>query len=158
MILNLENGYTVNFDFKSNHNIFYGPNKIGKTQISKKLKEYYEQKSENVLLFSDNILNDMIIQENNDTNSFEVMPMAQEYNKYSKALEINKQNLIVKDNLKELCSINTKKAFTDFDRITKYINDNVYDNVDNSLFPYYEEEEIKEMLNPKKIQFNIWVK
>lgn len=67
---------------KKKYNIFYGPNKIGKTQISYGLKKYYENLNENVLLFNDNILKDMIIQGTDDTNSFEVMPMIQEYSKY----------------------------------------------------------------------------
>ena len=42
MNLNLENGYTVTLPSKGKHNIYYGPNKIGKTQISRSMKKYYE--------------------------------------------------------------------------------------------------------------------
>lgn len=38
MVLNLKNGKTINLPTNSKYNIFYGPNKIGKTQISIALK------------------------------------------------------------------------------------------------------------------------
>lgn len=48
MNLNLENGCTVTLPSKGKHNIYYGPNKIDKTQISHSMKKYYEEISEEV--------------------------------------------------------------------------------------------------------------
>ena len=95
MKLMLENGYEFNMPQEKKYNIFYGPNKIGKTQISYGLKKHYENLNENVLLFNDNILKDMIIQGTDDINSFEVMPMIQEYSKYKKEYENSKKSLSV---------------------------------------------------------------
>lgn len=99
MVLNLENGYIINLPSDKKYNIFYGPNKIGKTQISFSMKDYYEKAGEKILLFNDNILSDMVIQNNDDINSFEVMPMAQEYNKYHSEMQKNKEKLSIKNNL-----------------------------------------------------------
>ena len=76
MNLQLENGNTINM-ISNKYNIFYGPHKIGKTQISKALKKYYENCDENVLLFDDNLLSNMSIQEFTNDNSFEIMPKVQ---------------------------------------------------------------------------------
>lgn len=111
MVLNLENGYTVNLPSDKKYNIYYGPNKIGKTQISFSIKKYYEKMGEKILLFNDNILSDMVIQNNDDINSFEVMPMAQEFNKYYGDMEKSKEMLSIKDNLKDLCLVNFKFCF-----------------------------------------------
>ena len=50
MRLYLDNNFEIILPNNSNYNIFYGPNKIGKTQISHSLKKYYENNNENVLL------------------------------------------------------------------------------------------------------------
>src|SRR5574344_629112 len=52
---------------------------------------------------------DMIIQSSEDINSFEVMPMAQEYNKYYNNMQKSKEKLSMKNSLKDLCLVNTKK-------------------------------------------------
>lgn len=156
MILSLENGYSITLPLNSNYNIFYGPNKIGKTQIALSIKKYYENNGENILLFDDDILSNMIIQNNNDINSFEIMPMAQEYNKYSKELDKYKDKLSIKNNLKDLCLINTKKAFLGFERISSYINDEAYTYNDIDLIPIYKEEIIKDMFKPKTNSLNIF--
>lgn len=149
MNLILENGNAVNM-VEDRYNIFYGPNKIGKTQISKSLKKYYELKDENVLLFDENILSNMAIQEFNDDNSFEIMPKVQEYNKYKSIMETAKKELTVKRNIKDLCSVNTKKAFSDFEFISQYINDDVFTykgELDKTLFT---KENLKEIFKPSK--------
>lgn len=156
MILNLQNGYTVNLPSEKNYNIFYGPNKIGKTQISFSMKDYYEKTGEKILLFNDNILNDMIIQKNDDVNSFEVMPMAQEYNKYHSEMEKYKMKLSIKNNLKELCLVNTKTAFKGFERISEYINDDTFVYDGDDLLPLYSEEDIKKMYKPKDADLNMF--
>lgn len=138
MNLNLENGYTVILPSKGKHNIYYGPNKIGKTQISRSMKKYYEEISEKVLLFNENILSDMIIQSSEDINSFEIMPMAQEYNKYYNNMQKSKEKLSMKNSLKDLCLVNTKKAFQGFEKISEYINDdNTYSYNGDDLSPVY---------------------
>ncbi len=156
MVLNLENGYTVNLPSKNKYNIFYGPNKIGKTQISFSIKKHYEKIGEKILLFNDNILSDMIIQSNEDINSFEVMPMAQEYNKYYSEMQKNKEKLSIKNKLKDLCLVNTKKAFQGFEKISEYINDDAFTYDDVDLLPIYNEDDIKNMYKPKNVNLNIF--
>lgn len=156
MILNLKNGYTVNLPFEKKYNIFYGPNRIGKTQISLALKDYYENIGEKILLFNDNILSDMIIQNTEDLNSFEVMPMAQEYNKYISEMEKSKTKLSIKNNLKDICLVNTKKAFQEFERISEYINDDTFVYDADDLSPLYLEEDIKNMFKAKDVDLNIF--
>ena len=156
MVLNLENGYIVNLPSDKKYNIFYGPNKIGKTQISFSMKDYYEKAGEKILLFNDNILSDMVIQNNDDINSFEVMPMAQEYNKYHSEMQKNKEKLSIKNNLKELCLVNTKKAFQGFEKISEYINDDTFVYDGDDLSPLYLEEDIKNMYKPKAVDLNIF--
>ncbi len=156
MVLNLENGYIVNLPSDKKYNIFYGPNKIGKTQISFSMKDYYEKSGEKILLFNDNILSDMVIQNNDDINSFEVMPMAQEYNKYHSEMRKNKEKLSIKNNLKELCLVNTKKAFQGFEKISEYINDDTFVYDGDDLSPLYLEEDIKNMYKPKDVYLNIF--
>lgn len=156
MVLNLENGYTVNLPSKNKYNIFYGPNKIGKTQISFSIKKHYEEIGEKILLFNDNILSDMIIQSNEDINSFEVMPMAQEYNKYYSEMQKNKEKLSIKNKLKDLCLVNTKKAFQGFEKISEYINDDAFTYDDVDLLPIYNEDDIKNMYKPKNVNLNIF--
>lgn len=157
MNLNLENGYTVTLPSKGKHNIYYGPNKIGKTQISRSMKKYYEEISEKVLLFNENILSDMIIQSSEDINSFEVMPMAQEYNKYYNNMQKSKEKLSMKNSLKDLCLVNTKKAFQGFEKISEYINDdNTYSYNGDALSPVYSQDDIKDMYKPKKVNMNIF--
>ena len=156
MVLNLENGYIVNLPSDKKYNIFYGPNKIGKTQISFSMKDYYEKAGEKILLFNDNILSDMVIQNNDDINSFEVMPMAQEYNKYHSEMQKIKEKLSIKNNLKELCLVNTKKAFQGFEKISEYINDDTFVYDGDDLSPLYLEEDIKNMYKPKNVDLNIF--
>lgn len=156
MVLNLENGYIVNLPSDKKYNIFYGPNKIGKTQISFSMKAYYEKAGEKILLFNDNILSDMVIQNNDDINSFEVMPMAQEYNKYHSEMQKNKEKLSIKNNLKELCLVNTKKAFQRFEKISEYINNDTFVYDGDDLVPLYLEEDIKNMYKPKDVDLNIF--
>ena len=156
MVLNLENGYTVNLPSKNKYNIFYGPNKIGKTQISFSIKKHYEKTGEKILLFNDNILSDMIIQSNEDINSFEVMPMAQEYNKYYSEMQKNKEKLSIKNKLKDLCLVNTKKAFQGFEKISEYINKDAFTYDDVDLLPIYNEDDIKNMYKPKNVNLNIF--
>ena len=156
MVLNLENGYIINLPSDKKYNIFYGPNKIGKTQISFSMKDYYEKAGEKILLFNDNILSDMVIQNNDDINSFEVMPMAQEYNKYHSEMQKNKEKLSIKNNLKELCLVNTKKAFQGFEKISEYINDDTFVYDGDDLSPLYLEEDIKNMYKPKVADLNIF--
>lgn len=155
MVLNLKNGKTINLPTNSKYNIFYGPNKIGKTQISIALKEYYENNEEKILLFNDNILNDMIIKNDEDLNSFEVMPMAQEYKKYYSEMQKYKGKLSIKNNLKELCYVNTKTAFQDFEKITEYINDDTFLSEREGVIPAYSTDEIKSLLKPKEIEYNL---
>ena len=156
MVLNLENGYTVNLPSKNKYNIFYGPNKIGKTQISFSIKKHYEKIGEKILLFNDNILSDMIIQSNEDINSFEVMPMAQEYNKYYSEMQKNKEKLSIKNKLKDLCLVKTKKAFQGFEKISEYINDAAFTYDDVDLLPIYNEDDINNMYKPKNVNLNIF--
>ena len=149
MNLQLENGNTVNM-VNNKYNIFYGPNKIGKTQISKALKKYYEDCDENVLLFDDDLLSNMSIQEFTDDNSFEIMPKVQEYNKYKNKNESSKKELAVKKNIKNICSTDTKKAFTDFGYISEFINDDVFTYKGDFEDPLYTEEEIKTLFKKPK--------
>lgn len=149
MNLQLENGNTINM-VSNKYNIFYGPNKIGKTQISKALKKYYEDCDENVLLFDDNLLSNMSIQEFTNDNSFEIMPKVQEYNKYKNKNESSKKELAVKKNIKSLCSTDTKKAFTDFNYISEFINDDVFTYKGDLEDPLYAEEEIKTLFKKPK--------
>ena len=156
MVLNLENGYTVNLPSDNKYNIFYGPNKIGKTQISFSMKKYYEKIGEKILLFNDNILSDMVIQNNDDINSFEVMPMAQEFNKYYGDMEKSKERLSIKDNLKELCLVNTKKVFQEFEKISEFINEDAFTYDGADLSSVYSEDDIKNMCKPQNIDLNIF--
>lgn len=156
MKLMLENGYEFNMPQEKKYNIFYGPNKIGKTQISYGLKKYYENLNENVLLFNDNILKDMIIQGTDDTNSFEVMPMIQEYSKYKKEYENSKKSLSVKDNIKKISSVNTKKAFADFEKISEYVSEDVYFYKGEIEKPNYTEDEIKYLFKAKTGLYNFF--
>lgn len=149
MNLQLENGNTINM-VSNKYNIFYGPNKIGKTQISRALKKYYEASDENVLLFDDNLLSNMSIQEFTNDNSFEIMPKVQEYNKYKNKNESSKKELTVKKNIKSICSIDTKKAFTDFNYISEFINDDVFTYRGDFEDPLYTEEEIKTLFKKPK--------
>lgn len=156
MKLMLENGYEINMPKEKKYNIYYGPNKIGKTQISYSLKKYYEEKNSNVLLFNDSILKNMIIQDSNDANSFEVMPMIQEYNKYKKEFDDTKKNLSIKENLKDLCSTNTKKAFADFEKISQYINDDTFfykGEIEKSI---YTEDELKSLFKTSGQTYNFF--
>ena len=156
MNLQLENGNTVNM-VNNKYNIFYGPNKIGKTQVSKALKKYYEDCDENVLLFDDDLLSNMSIQEFTDDNSFEIMPKVQEYNKYKNKNESSKKELAVKKNIKNICSTDTKKAFTDFGYISEFINDDVFTYKGDFEDPLYTEEEIKTLFKkPKTGLFNFF--
>ena len=150
MNLQLENGNTINM-VSNKYNIFYGPNKIGKTQISKALKKYYENCDENVLLFDDNLLSNMSIQEFTNDNSFEIMPEVQEYNKYKNKNENSKKELTVKKNIKSICSTDTKKAFTDFNYISEFINEDVFTYKRDFEDPLYTEEEIKTLFKKPKI-------
>lgn len=149
MNLQLENGNTINM-VSNKYNIFYGPNKIGKTQISRALKKYYEACDENVLLFDDNLLSNMSIQEFTNDNSFEIMPKVQEYNKYKNKNESSKKELTVKKNIKSICSTDTKKAFTDFNYISEFINDDVFTYRGDFEDPLYTEEEIKTLFKKPK--------
>lgn len=156
MNLQLENGNTINM-VSNKYNIFYGPNKIGKTQISKALKKYYENCDENVLLFDDNLLSNMSIQEFTNDNSFEIMPKVQEYNKYKNKNENSKKELTVKKNIKSICSTDTKKAFTDFNYISEFINEDVFTYKGDFEDPLYTEEEIKTLFKkPKTGLFNFF--
>lgn len=156
MNLQLENGNTINM-ISNKYNIFYGPNKIGKTQISKALKKYYENCDENVLLFDDNLLSNMSIQEFTNDNSFEIMPKVQEYNKYKNKNENSKKELSVKKNIKSICSTDTKKAFTDFNYISEFINEDVFTYKGDFENPLYTEEEIKTLFKkPKTGLFNFF--
>lgn len=156
MNLQLENGNTINM-VSNKYNIFYGPNKIGKTQISKALKKYYENCDENVLLFDDNLLSNMSIQEFTNDNSFEIMPEVQEYNKYKNKNENSKKELTVKKNIKSICSTDTKKAFTDFNYISEFINEDVFTYKRDFEDPLYTEEEIKTLFKkPKTGLFNFF--
>ena len=149
MNLQLENGNTINM-VSNKYNIFYGPNKIGKTQISRALKKYYETSDENVLLFDDNLLSNMSIQEFTNDNSFEIMPKVQEYNKYKNKNESSKKELTVKRNIKSICSTDTKKAFTDFNYISEFINNDVFTYRGDFEEPLYTEEEIKTLFKKPK--------
>ena len=156
MKLMLENGYEFNKPQEKKYSIFYGPNKIGKTQISYGLKKYYENLNENVLLFNDNILKDMIIQGTDDINSFEVMPMIQEYNKYKNEYENSKKSLSVKDNIKKISSVNTKKAFADFERISEYVNEDAYFYKGKIEKTNYSEDEIRYLFKAKTGLYNFF--
>lgn len=156
MKLLLENGYEIEMPQNSKYNIFYGPNKIGKTQISYGLKNYYELQGENVLLFNDNIINNMIIQESNDINQFEMMPRIQEYSKHKKEFEKSQEKLNVKENLKKVCSVNTKKAFADFENISNYITDDAFFYKGEITKGNFQEDEIKELFKSKSGLYNFF--
>lgn len=142
MELKLNNGFRCIIDERKKYNIYYGPNKIGKTQISLALKKHFEDLKENVLLFDENIMTKMIIQQNDDKNSFEIMPRIQEYNFYLNNINRSKEKLQVKEYLKKICSVNTKKAFVDFPSLTSYIDENVYTNEVEEKEMVYEENEL----------------
>lgn len=149
MQLYLDNNFEIILPNNSNYNIFYGPNKIGKTQISHSLKKYYENNDENVLLFDDKIISNMVIQNNDDVNSFEIMPMIQEYTKYSSELKNDKDKLAIKDNLKKICGTNTKKSFSEFSILSQYLNDDVYEYDDKVSSVIYNDEQLKTLFKPK---------
>lgn len=125
MDLLLDNGATISYDFNKK-TIFFGPNSIGKTQISKALKRYYEDNNLNVLLFDDNILNDMMTDKVNENNSFEIMPKVQEYNKYNNVLDELKNKLKFKEGVKKICGVDTKKAFASFENLSSYVDKDLY--------------------------------
>jgi len=154
--LKLENGYYVNLPVRNKHNIFFGPNKIGKTQISLSLKKHYETLGEKILLFNDNILNDMVIEDKGDINSFEIMPLAQEFNKYNTEVNKYKEKLSIKNELKKLCLVNTKTAFQGFNRITNYLNEDVFSYDGDVNSPKYNENDLQNMYKPKEIELNIF--
>ena len=156
MNLKLENGYYVNLPVRNKHNIFFGPNKIGKTQISLSLKKHYETLGEKILLFNDNILNDMVIEDKGDINSFEIMPLAQEFNKYNTEVNKYKEKLSIKNELKKLCLVNTKTAFQGFNRITNYLNEDVFSYDGDVNSPKYNENDLQNMYKPKEIELNIF--
>lgn len=149
MNLQLENSYEITLPNNSNYNIFYGPNKIGKTQISFALKKHFESIDENVLLFDDKIISNMVIQTINDENSFEIMPMIQEYTKASSELNSSKEKIAIKDNLKKICGTNTKKSFNEFPVISQYLNDDVYEYDDKISETIYSDEQLKTLFKPK---------
>ena len=156
MNLKLENGYYVNLPVRNKHNIFFGPNKIGKTQISLSLKKHYETVGEKILLFNDNILNDMVIENKGDINSFEIMPLAQEFNKYNTEVNKYKEKLSIKNELKKLCLVNTKTAFQGFNRVTNYLNEDVFSYDGDVNFSKYNENDLQNMYKPKEIELNIF--
>lgn len=157
MELKLNNGFRCVVDETKKYNIYYGPNKIGKTQISLALKEYFENLKENVLLFDENIMTNMIVQQNDDKNSFEIMPRIQEYNFHLNNINKAKEKLQVKENLKKICSVNTKKAFVDFPSLTSYIDEDVYTNEVEEKKMVYEENELSMLFkNINKDGFNFF--
>ncbi len=149
MNLQLENSYEITLPNNSNYNIFYGPNKIGKTQISFALKKHFESIDENVLLFDDKIISNMVIQTIDDENSFEIMPMIQEYTKASSELNSSKEKIAIKDNLKKICGTNTKKSFNEFPVISQYLNDDVYEYDEKISETIYSDEQLKTLFKPK---------
>jgi hypothetical protein len=157
MELKLNNGFRCVVDETKKCNIYYGPNKIGKTQISLALKVYFENLKENVLLFDENIMTNMIVQQNDDKNSFEIMPRIQEYNFHLNNINKAKEKLQVKENLKKICSVNTKKAFVDFPSLTNYIDEDVYTNEVEEKKMVYEENELSMLFkNINKDGFNFF--
>lgn len=156
MKLELDNGNEFEM-VESKYNIFYGPNKIGKTQISKALKKYFESLNENVLLFDENIVSNMIIQESFSENSFEIMPRIQEYNKYKTQMDSLKDKLEIKKNLKSICTIDTKKGFANFEIISKYIDENIFSYTEEIKNSIYTTEEISILFKkPKKGLLNFF--
>lgn len=156
MKLVLENGFEFEMPEEKKYNIFYGPNKIGKTQISIGLKKYYEKLNENVLLFNENIIRDMIIQDIDDNDSFEIMPRIQEYNKYKNEYEKSKKDLSVKENIKNICSKSTKTTFSDFKKISEYLSEDAYFYKGDILKPNYTEEELKYLFKAKPGLYNFF--
>lgn len=149
MRLLLENGNQIDM-INNDYNIFYGPNKIGKTQISKALKKHYEGVNESVLLFDENILSDMIIQDTSDVNSFEIMPKVQEYNKNKTIMDNASKDLSIKKNIKSLCTVDTKKAFANFKILSNYIDEGVFLFKDEIQENIYSPEEIKLLFKKPK--------
>ena len=71
-------------------------------------------------------------------------------------MQKNKEKLSIKNKLKDLCLVNTKKAFQGFEKISEYINDDAFTYDDVDLLPIYNEDDIKNMYKPKNVNLNIF--
>lgn len=145
--LQLDNNTYFDFDLESKYVLFYGSNRIGKTQISKAMKNYFEDNEMTVLLFDEDILQGMLLPEETNKKSFSVMPKNQEYSYYRRKRDEVAKFLDVKDNIKKLCGVNTKTRLSFLPKIADYISTNVYNN-DSKKEIFYNDTIIKELITP----------